>query len=98
MSDNNGKLAVILPSALTGKINRGGVYIARSQGGGGAIEGGRFSSVANGNREHFRFSKAGASYPNSSYVIVKLKNGTVYSYRISSTSRRTENVRPSRIK
>lgn len=82
VSETTGKLVVLLPSSLTGKISS--VKLVKDS----LDETGRLSSVANGNREHYRFEKAGSGYPDKTKVVVSLKAGCTISYTIPDTSER----------
>lgn len=58
VSENRDKLVVLIPKAFTGHSRKDGLLYSSS-----GIERGSYSGVANGDREHYRFSKAGGSYP-----------------------------------
>lgn len=85
VSDNDRKLVVLLPSSFANKVNSVTVNGER----------GRFSSIANGGRPHYRFSKPGSGYGRSATVVVNSRFGK-YVYRISNTSTRQSNIRPTR--
>lgn len=53
------KLVVLLPAAFAGKTSTAGSLHY----GGSQLEPARYTGVANGGREHYRFSKPGAAYP-----------------------------------
>lgn len=61
-SDSNGNLVVLLPSGT-----RAGSATIRDPNG-NVIGNGRYSGVANGGREHYRFDTPGASFPPNSSV------------------------------
>jgi hypothetical protein len=84
VSDTRGTLVVLLPKQMTGNIESV-VLKALS---GEEIERGLFSGVANGDREHFRFTKPGSQYPRDLVVEVKLKDGSYRTYNIEDPSRR----------
>jgi hypothetical protein len=84
ISDTTGKLVVLFPSALTGKIDSVKLVFGSSE------EFGRSAGVANGNREHFRFQNPGKSYPNNTKVVAILKAGCVINYTIPDTSVRVD--------
>jgi hypothetical protein len=82
-SEGDGKLVVLLPSSLTGKVN--GCSLSYS----GGSENGRNVGVHNGNREHFRFSKPGAGYGQNIRVTASLKDGTTQSWTVPNGASRT---------
>lgn len=86
VSDSDGKLAVLLPSSLTGDVSK--VTIEAPDG--KVIGQGRFSGVGNGEREHYRFSQAGGSYPDGSRVLIYFKDGSVKEVEIKETSSRVQ--------
>ncbi len=69
--ENTGKLVILLPSALTGKTAKK-VVITGSFG----TEEGNYTGVGNGEREHYRFSKAGSAYGNNIMVGITTSYGT----------------------
>ncbi len=85
VSDSTGKLAVLLPPQYTGQVR--GVYVASPSG--AALESGGFSAVANGGREHYRFSKPGGGYPNGSHAVAMLKAGGSVHWTVPNTGSRT---------
>ena len=87
VSESDGKLVVLLPTSLTGKVL--GVRVLDSDGK-SVLATGRFSSVANGNREHFRFSKPGDSFPAGAIVEIELKDGTTRRVVIEKPGARVE--------
>lgn len=84
VSDTQGKLVVLTPEQLTGKV--AGISLFDSSG--KLVEKGLFSGVGNGEREHFRFTKAGSSYPDGLTVQVALKGGGSKSWYIPDPSLR----------
>ncbi len=90
VSDSDGRLVVLLPPSVTGQIER--VSLVNSNG--KVIERGQFSGTANGGRDHFRFQRAGAKYPDNLEIRVTLITGKVMSYLIDETSKRQENSTP----
>ncbi|GEM_PF-6465659 len=84
VSESDGKLVVLIPSALTGMV--AGVSIQTENG--KVIDEGRFKGVGNGGREHFRFSNAGGSYPDGVVVVIKLNDGSEKRIVIKETSDR----------
>jgi hypothetical protein len=85
-SDKDGKLAVLLPSTLTGRIKSVSVL---SPDGKKVLQKGRFSGIGNGSREHYRFTKAGGAFPDRSIVLIKLEDGSLRHVKINDTSKRT---------
>jgi hypothetical protein len=84
-SDKDGKLAVLMPPKLTGKIKN---VVILSPDKTKVLAKGTYSGVGNGDREHFRFSKAGEQYPDKSIVMVTLKDGSTQSVTIRNTAAR----------
>ena len=84
VSDSDGKVAVLLPSSLTGTIEK----VVFETINGEVLEEGRYSGVGNGGREHYRFSKTGAEYESNLVVNVFMKDGTNKTYEISDPSKR----------
>ena len=88
-SESNGKLVVLLPSGLTGKVVKAGVYTSVPPTQANLVEEGRFSGDDhNGGRAHFRFNNAGGSYPDGSYVVAQLSDGRTVSFQVGETSAR----------
>lgn len=85
VSDHGNKLVVLLPAQYTGQVS--GQYVASPDG--TPIESGGFSSVGNGGREHYRYSKPGGSYPNGSHAVANLKAGGAVHWTVPNTSART---------
>lgn len=85
ISEKDGKLAILLPPSLTGKVK--GLRIL-SPDGKTTIGRGRASGVANGEREHFRFTKPGSHFPDGCKVEIELKDGTKRLIDIPETSER----------
>ena len=87
VSESDGKLVVLLPSAYRG----GRVSSTKVYSGGAFLEQGRYTLDANGDRPHFRFSKPGASYGKNITVIATLRDGvTQQSWSVPDGARRTE--------
>lgn len=78
-SDSDGNLVVLLPAMFNGIID-GGVTVNGDKG--------RFTSVANGNRSHFRFGKPGAAYGANAQVKWS-SNGKAYTVTIPNGAART---------
>lgn len=85
ISEKNGKLVTVLPKSLTGSISK--VSLLSN---GETLESGLYSGVANGEREHFRFKKPGASYPSGTVVRVTTKNGETIDFPVPNTGTRFE--------
>jgi len=86
VSEKNQKLVVLTPSKLTGKIKS--VKILSPDGTKVLDKGERSGEPANGNREHFRFSKAGSGYPDNCIVQITLKDGSTRNVTVRETSQR----------
>lgn len=85
-SDKDHKLAVLLPKALTGKVKSISILSPDKK---KVLQNGKFSGVGNGGREHFRFTKPGAAFPDGAIVVIKLNDGTSRHVTIKETSART---------
>ena len=85
VSDKDGKLAILTPPKLTGKIKS---VVILSPDKTKILGKGSFSGVGNGDREHFRFSKSGAQYPDKSIVLITLKDGSTQHVPIRESSAR----------
>lgn len=83
-SDSDGRLVILAPKALTGEIER---VVIKNQNG-KIIEEGRFTSIANGDREHFRFNKPGSAYPDKLIVEMELSSGKKETWQINDPSKR----------
>lgn len=89
-SDNDKKLVILFPTGFVGRHKE--AYVIGAD---GARENGKFSGESsNGNRVHYRFGKAGGSYKAPALAVIKLKDGSVFSYKIANPAARTENIRP----
>lgn len=86
VSDSDGKLAILLPPRLTGLAQS----VRLLSPSGDTLEVGRYTGNGNGGREHFRFTKPGAGYPDGLTVEVTLQGGSVVRYVIEETSARNE--------
>ena len=84
--ENSGKLVVLLPKSYGGKVK--GVVLRDASG--RALESGRSSGFANGDREHFRFGKSGSSYPAGVLLEVEFSTGKKIAYKIDSPGSRVE--------
>ena len=86
VSESNGKLVVLLPASLSGRIESAALYSSD----GTLIEKGSYSGVANGGRAHFRFSKPGSGYPTGTVVVAQLSDGTKKEFSVKTTGSRQE--------
>jgi hypothetical protein len=85
VSESNGKLVVLLPGSLRGKVS--GCSISGSFG----SETGSFAGdTHNGNRPHYRFSKSGGSYGSNIRVTARTTSGTKTWTVPKGSSRHTE--------
>ena len=80
--DNN--LVILLPKSL-GEV--GGVRVL-SPDGTTELAKGRFSGIANGERAHYRFSRAGAEFPDNALVEITKRDGTKLHLAIPNTAER----------
>lgn len=87
VSDSDGKLAILLPSSLTGVAASVSLIDQTS---GKVVERGRFTGVGNGDRAHFRFNKAGGAYPDGILVKITLDDGSSKLLSIGETAVRVE--------
>ena len=78
VSSSDGKLVVLAPASLTGRIHRCNVLRPN----GSHIVGGRYTGVHNGGREHFRYPRPGRDYPANAILELVLKNGSRRHYVI----------------
>lgn len=85
-SDKDGKLAILLPPSLTGTVRSVSITSPTGE----ALETGAFAGTGNGDREHFRFGKSGAQYPDGSLVTVTFKDGSKTELPIKDTAARIE--------
>jgi len=83
VSETTRKLVVLLPSNLTGQVASCSLSYS------GGTERGAWGGIHNGNREHYRFNKAGAGYGGNITVTATLKNGETRSWSIPNGSNRT---------
>jgi hypothetical protein len=90
VSDNTGKLVVLMPSKLAGMVAGVKIYDPA----GNLLESGRYTGNGNAGRDHYRFKKTGAAYPDGLVVEATLTTGDTVRYRIGETSKRTENINP----
>jgi hypothetical protein len=89
ISESDGKLVILLPSSMTGNVRSAGIYSELPASSETLIEAGRFTGDRkNGGRAHFRFSRPGGAYPDGSFLIAHLTNGSTASFQIGDSSRR----------
>ncbi len=84
VSDSDGRLVVLSPRALTGKV----VAMTVRTAGGAKIETSTYRGPGNGDREHHRFKKPGRDYPAGCIAQFLLSDGTARDYAIPSPSQR----------
>ena len=84
VSDSDGKLVVLFPSEFTEKFQSVKIVDA-----GGLTEFGKFSSFGNGNRQHWRFSKAGSEYVAPLRIVAESLGGEC-TWRINDSSIRQD--------
>jgi hypothetical protein len=85
-SEKDGKLAILLPKNLKEKVKD--VQIL-SPDGTKVLGKGKYAGIGNGDREHFRFSKAGTGYADGAIVVITLEDGSKRYVTIKETSERT---------
>ena len=91
VSESDGKLVVLLPARLSGKVSSAAVYSSIPPTETNKIEEGRFSGdQKNGGRAHFRFQKPGRSYPDNAYVVATMKDGSLVAFSIGNSRARNE--------
>lgn len=90
VSESNGNLVVLLPSSLNDLVDRVEIHSALPPSDGTKIGEGRFSSIANGDRSHWRFSKPGAEYGDGIHVVAFRKDGQTVTWQIDDGSERTD--------
>ena len=85
ISESNGRLVILLPGSLRGRVS--GCSISGSFG----SENGSFAGdTHNGNRPHYRFSRAGGSYGTNIRVTARTDGGTQSWTVPNGSSRHTE--------
>lgn len=84
ISETRGTLVIVTPEVLTSKIESLAVKTMLGE----TLEEGTFSGVANGGREHYRFTKPGSAFPSDVVVEIKMKDGSVKKYNIADPSKR----------
>jgi hypothetical protein len=85
-SEKDGKLAVLLPSRMTGKVKSVKILDPKGE---KTLATGKYSGVGNGDREHFRFTKTGSQFPKGAIVEMTLSDGEKHRITIENTAQRT---------
>lgn len=83
-SESNGKLVVLLPASLRGKVSS-----CTISGSFGSENGSFAGDTHNGNRPHYRFSKHGSQYGTGITVSAKLNDGATRTWSIPNGANRT---------
>lgn len=84
ISETRGTLVIVTPNVLTSKIESLAVKTLTGE----TLEEGTFSGVANGGREHYRFTKPGSAFPKDVVVEIQMKDGSVKKYNIADPTKR----------
>lgn len=84
VSDSDGRLVVLAPKDLTGRV----VSMTVRTSAGAKLETSSYRGVGNGDREHHRFKKAGRDYPADCVAQFLLADGTARDYPIKAPSQR----------
>lgn len=91
VSESDGNLVILFPSALRGLITSGAVYSAWPFTPENLVEEGRFTGdTHNGNRPHYRFSGSGASFGNNLFAVATKNDGSQDWWYIPEGAQRTE--------
>ena len=90
VSESNGNLVILLPSSLAGLISDVEIHSELPPTEENKIGSGKFSSNANGGRDHFRFDKPGSEYGENVYVVAHKKGGDIVTYKIEDGSKRID--------
>ncbi len=86
-SESNGNLVVLLPANMSGNVKSLEVL---SPDGSTVLASGQQAGIANGGREHFRFNKPGASFPDGALVKIQMKDGSSKTVKIGDSAGRNE--------
>lgn len=89
-SDSNGRLVVIWPAQYTGRIGSCTIHSGYPTSSKNRIETGVFSSVGNGGRAHFRFSRPGGAYGANVYASATINDGSKVTYFVANTGSRND--------
>lgn len=84
-SEKDGKLVVLLPNKFNGKVKNVKVLSAD---GSRVLATGAYSGIGNGDRQHYRFKKAGADLPKNSIVQIALNDGSSRQLHIAKPGQR----------
>lgn len=87
------KLVVLLPAAFTSRTSTSGAIYAGSQ----KLEAARYTGVANGGREHYRFAMPGASYPAGVEFRISDVSGSTWAWTINKPAARCTDLAARRI-
>jgi hypothetical protein len=79
-------LVILTPSEWTGSVSRVSVLGPSGE----EIASGRDAGIGNGDRQHFRFNRAGNSFPDGVFVKIRFKNGTEQTVLIRDSASRLE--------
>ena len=91
VSESNGKLVVLLPTGLRGKIQKVEIHNEDPPTSSSLVADGQFAGdTHNGNRPHYRFANPGAAYGKNIFLIAFLTDGRVISYPIPDGSKRLD--------
>lgn len=85
VAEKDGNLVVLVPANLKGKVKSVSVMSPDNK---KVLAKGKYSSVGNGGREHYRFTKPGASYPADSILRIALKDGSKQEIKIAEPGKR----------
>jgi hypothetical protein len=88
VSEKDGKLAIVLPGNLTGKVKTVKIVDANGKVLAKGDYSGTGNPLKNGDREHYRFGREGKAFPDGSFVQITLNNGNVKMVKIKNTSER----------
>jgi len=88
-SKSSGQLVVLAPEGFTGYVNSAWLEFSGEK---EVMCGGQ---VANGNRWHSRFKKAGGSYPSGTVFVLKTDSGNEWCWKVTNTGSRNDgNITP----
>lgn len=88
VSESDGKLAVVLPKALSGAVDRVEIHSSLPPSDATKLAEGNFKGDANGGRPHFRFSKPGADFGDNVHVVAFKNDGTTVTWDIGDGGKR----------
>lgn len=89
-SERDGNLVVLLPTELNGLIDRVEVHASLPPTESTKLGEGRFSSIGNGDRSHYRFSKPGEDYGDGAYVVAYRDDGQMVTWQIGNAGERND--------